>query len=190
MSTHGLNGVTTRRISKAVGCSEGALYVHFKGRLPLLLAMLEECLPDVQKSLRALDASRGKGRPRQNLVKAINSLYRFHKRAVPLLAGLFAEPKLLAAYRNSLISKNKGPHLTVAALQKYIQAEQKLQRIDADIDANLAASVLLSSCFVRAFVEHLFGRRMRPGWNTFAAQLVGNVIGTRPQRRSVLDRTD
>ena len=37
----GLSGVTTRQIAQEVGCSEGVLYVHFKGRLELLLAMLE-----------------------------------------------------------------------------------------------------------------------------------------------------
>jgi hypothetical protein len=35
VSTKGLNGVTTQQISREVGCSEGALYVHFKGRLEL-----------------------------------------------------------------------------------------------------------------------------------------------------------
>src|ERR1700756_830374 len=38
MHSRGLTGVTTREISKVVGCSEGALYFHFKGRLELLLA--------------------------------------------------------------------------------------------------------------------------------------------------------
>src|SRR6516165_8883662 len=47
MLRHGLSGVTTRQISQEVGCSEGALYVHFKGRLELLLAMLEESLPNM-----------------------------------------------------------------------------------------------------------------------------------------------
>ena len=47
MRSRGLTGVTTRQISEEVGCSEGALYVHFKGRLELLLSMLEESLPDM-----------------------------------------------------------------------------------------------------------------------------------------------
>jgi AcrR family transcriptional regulator len=176
MSTQGLNGVTTRQISKAVGCSEGALYVHFKGRLELLLAMLEECLPDALVALRSLDESGGKNSPQENLVMAITGIYRFHKRVVPLLASLFAEPKLLAAYRKSLIARDKGPHLAIAALQRYVEAEQKLQRIDKHIDANLAASTLLSSCFVRAFIEHFFARPMQPTWNKFATQLVASII--------------
>ena len=176
MSTQGLNGVTTRQISKLVGCSEGALYVHFEGRLELLLAMLEECLPDAFESLHTLEQARGQRTPKKNLVAAVNGIYRFHKRAVPLLAGLFAEPDLLAAYRRSLIAGNKGPHLAIAALRHYIEAEQKLQRIDQGIDAGLAATILLSACFLRAFVEHFFDRPMRPAWGRFSAQLVAAVI--------------
>jgi AcrR family transcriptional regulator len=176
MCTQGLNGVTTRQISEAVGCSEGALYVHFKGRLELLLAMLEECLPDALGVLHSLEVLGGKNSPQENLVMAITGIYRFHKRVVPLLAGLFAEPKLLAAYRKSLISRDKGPHLAIAALQRYIEAEQKLQRIDKHINANLAASMLLSSCFLRAFIEHFFARPLRPTWHKFATQLVASII--------------
>ena len=176
MSTKGLSGFTTRQISSEVGCSEGALYVHFKGRLELLLAMLEESLPDAQQSLQVLEHSGGQGSPQDNLVMAITGIYRFHRRVVPLFAGLFAEPKLLAAYRRSLIAHNKGPHLPIAALQQYIEGEQKLGRIDNQIDANLSAGMLLSSCFLRAFVEHFFNRPMRPPWDKFARQLVASII--------------
>jgi AcrR family transcriptional regulator len=175
MATKGLNGVTTRQISRKVGCSEGALYVHFKGRLELLLAMLEECLPDARQSLHKLEASPGRSSPQKNLVMALTGLYRFHQRVVPLFGGLFAEPKLLAAYRKSLIAHNKGPHLAIAALERYIEAEQKMQRIDKHIDAHLTAYILLSSCFLRAFVEHFFATSMQPRWNEFLEDLVAQV---------------
>src|SRR5215470_8420568 len=74
MVTKGLTGVTTREISKEVGCSEGALYVHFKGRLDLLLAMLEGSLPSMLKPLEALRRSVGSGSPQENLVKALNGI--------------------------------------------------------------------------------------------------------------------
>src|SRR5947207_11762766 len=80
MATKGLNAVTTRQISREVGCSEGALYVHFKGRLELLLAMLEECLPDARQSLDKLEGSPGRSSPQENLVMALTGLYRFHQR--------------------------------------------------------------------------------------------------------------
>jgi AcrR family transcriptional regulator len=176
MASRGLTGVTTRQISKEVGCSEGALYVHFKSRLGLLLAMLEEILPDMVEPLRSLQGSIGRNTASANLVSAVNGIYRFQTRAAPLFAGLFAEPKLLAAYRKSLIAQNKGPHLSMGALANYIEAEQKLGRIDSHVDANLSASLLLSACFFRAFTEHFFAKSMQPSWETYAPQLVASAI--------------
>ena len=92
MHTRGLSGVTTRQIAKEVGCSEGALYVHFKGRLELLLAMLEESLPGMLKPLAALRESVGSGSPQENLVRAVGAIFKFHQRIVSASAGLFAEP--------------------------------------------------------------------------------------------------
>src|SRR5262245_50376272 len=66
MHSRGLTGVTTRQISKEVGCSEAALYVHFKGRLELLLAMLDESLPDMLGPLKTLRESVGQGSPHAN----------------------------------------------------------------------------------------------------------------------------
>src|SRR5215472_16594554 len=113
MRSHGLSGVTTRRISQEVGCSEGALYVHFKGRLELLLTMLEEGLPRMLQPLHALKESVGRGSAQNNLQRALDAIFKFHKHVVPATAGLFGEPELLAAYRNSLNRQGKGPHLSM-----------------------------------------------------------------------------
>ena len=176
MLSHGLSGVTTRQIAKQVGCSEGALYVHFKSRLELLLAMLEERVPDMIELFHSLEEAIGKNSPQENLAIAITGIYRFQKRVAPLLGGLFAEPKLLAAYRKSIIARNKGPHLASAALETYIEGEQKIGRIGRNLDAKVAASVLLSSCFFRAFAEHFFDRVMQPPWEQFAGQLIRTII--------------
>jgi AcrR family transcriptional regulator len=176
MVTQGLTGVTTRLISEAVGCSEGALYVHFKGRLELLLAMLEESLPDLRDPFRALQQSLGQNSPRANLEMAITGIYKFQGRVAPLFGGLFAEPKLLEAYRKSLTSQDKGPHLAIAQLERYIMAEQKLGRVNRQADAKTSAYLLMSSTFFRAFVEHFFDRPMQPTWSKFAKELVAAVV--------------
>lgn len=176
MVTQGLTGVTTRKISEKVGCSEGALYVHFKGRLELLLAMLEESLPDMLDPFRTLQESIGRNSPHANLETAITGIYRFQGRVAPLFGSLFAEPKLLDAYRKYLISRDKGPHLSIGALERYIAAEQKLGRINKQIDAKMSAYLLMSSSFFRAFVEHFFDRPMEPPWGKFAKGLVEAVV--------------
>lgn len=175
MHSRGLSGVTTRQISQEVGCSEGALYVHFKGRLELLLAMLEESLPRMLQPLQALQDSVGRGSAQDNLVQALNGIFKFHQRVVPATAGLFAEPELLAAYRNSLKAQGKGPHLSMRVLAEYIRSEQRLGRIASHIDANLAASLVMSSSFFRAFSEQFFGTPMQPMWKEFAKELIATA---------------
>lgn len=176
MRAHGLTGVTTRQIAREVGCSEGALYVHFSGRLELLLAMLEECLPDMLGPLQHLRESIGIGVPQTNLIKALGGIYSFHRRIVPAVAGLFAERDLLVAYRESLQRQNKGPHLSMAALAGYIAAEQKIGRIDSGVDPKLGAYQLMSASFFRAFVEEFVGSPLEPSWERFARQIVGSII--------------
>ena len=175
MRSRGLSGVTTRQISKEVGCSEAALYFHFKGRLELLLAMLEETLPDMLRPLRTLRASVGRGAPQTNLAAALRGILKFHRRVLPASAGLFAEPELLVAYRESLARQGKGPHLSMAVLADYIAAEQKLGRIASAVDAKLAAHLLMSSSFFQAFVEQFFGIAVPASWDRFARQLVTAV---------------
>ena len=176
MHSRGLTGVTTRQIAKEVGCSEGALYVHFKGRLELFLAMLEEGLPDMLGPLQTLRGSVGRGSPQRNLAAALQGIFNFHRRVLPVTCGLFAEPELLDAYRQSLGRQGKGPHLSMAALAKYIVAEQKLGRIAPGADSELAAYILMSSSFFRAFMELFSGKSSQPSWDKFAKTLIGTVL--------------
>jgi AcrR family transcriptional regulator len=183
MRSRGLSGVTTRQISKEVGCSEGALYVHFKGRLELLLAMLEESLPSLLKPLGALKQSVGSGSPQENLVKAMGGIFKFHQRIISASAGLFAEPDLLTAYRNRLRHEGNGPHLSMRVLEEYIIAEQRLNRIESKVDAKLAAYVLMASSFFRAFNGQFFGKTIQPVWSDFAKQLIAAVT-PQPAKRA------
>jgi AcrR family transcriptional regulator len=155
--TRGLASTTTRAIAEQAGCSEAALYVHFDNRLTLLLAVLEESLPDMLVPLQALEQSIGTRTPQQNLAVGLRAIFAFHERVVPMLCGLFADPQLLTAYRESLTTRNKGPHGAIARLQKYISAEQKLGRIHKSIDAEIAATILMASSFFKAFVSKFFG---------------------------------
>jgi hypothetical protein len=102
-------------------------------------------------------------------------MFKFHRRILPATCGLFAEPELLLAYRGSLARQGKGPHLSMAVLADYIASEQKLARIDSGVDVKLAASVLMSSTFFRAFMVHFSGRPIQPSWDLFAKQLVAAI---------------
>jgi AcrR family transcriptional regulator len=176
MGSRGLSAVTTRQIAKEVGCSDSALYAHFEGRLELLLAMLDENLPDMRGTMQTLKESVGRGSPQANLAVTLGGIYNFHRRVTPQLAGLFAEPELLTAYRESLLHQNKGPHRGMKVIEDYIRAEQKLSRIGAQVDARLAAYLLMSSSLFRAFSEHFADDSTLPAWGKFAKQLVAAIV--------------
>jgi AcrR family transcriptional regulator len=153
--TQGLAAVTTRAIAAEAGCSEAAIYVHFKGRLELLLAVLEENLPTMLMPLKALEDSVGKSTPQKNLDRVVRAIFAFHQRVAPMLCALFADPVLLAAYRDSLQSRGKGPQGAITRLRRYIREEQKLGRLDKKIDADFAATTLMARSFFHVFTDYL-----------------------------------
>ena len=104
-----------------------------------------------------------------------SGIFRFHQRVVPASAGLFAEPELLAAYRNSLVRQSEGPHLLMRVLADYIRSQQRLGRINSHADANHAARLIMSSSFFRAFSEQFFGIPMQPAWREFAKELIATA---------------
>jgi AcrR family transcriptional regulator len=158
LRTQGLSSVTTRAIAAEAGCSEAALYVHFKSRLNLLLAVLEESLPDLLLPLRQLEQAVGKNTVERNLQGALRAITEFHQHVIPVVCALFAEPDLLAAYRESLNSAGKGPHRSISRLSDYLRAEQQLGRIRSDLNAGATARILMSSCFFRSFTGQFFGK--------------------------------
>ena len=172
--TRGLANATTKAIAAAADCSEGALYVHFKNRSELLLAVLEENLPDMLEPLHTLNEAVGKASPRENLQQALMGIFAFHQRVMPGVCALFSEPDLLAHYRRSLTAQKKGPHGAIARLRKYIVAEQKLGRINRGMDAEIAATTLMANSFFRSFVGQFFGEQ-HP-FEPFCRRLVAEVI--------------
>jgi AcrR family transcriptional regulator len=174
--TKGLSGVTTRQIAEVVGCSEGALYVHFKGRLELLLAVLEESLPNMVDPLRALKTAVGKETPQRNLEAAARGIFSFQQRIIPILGSLFGEPDLLAGYRKSLEKAQKGPHLAVATLAEYVRAEQSLGRVHNRVDPRMAGTLLMSATFFRAFGERFFGKPGELPLGEFLKEMVASLV--------------
>jgi AcrR family transcriptional regulator len=150
----GLSGATTHQIADEAGCSEGTLYLYFKGRTEIFLAVLEDCVPDIRQPMMILAGSIGKNTPESNLEKAARGILKFHHQVSPLLAALFAEPMLIAAYRSALVAKGKGPHLAISGLESYIKAEQALGRLNTKIDPATTAVLLMAGCFLRAFTDN------------------------------------
>jgi AcrR family transcriptional regulator len=180
MSTLGLARATTKQIARAAGYSEATLYKHFSGKTELFLAVLIERLPALVELLRRLPDQAGQGVVAQRLEEVASQALRFYERSVPMLASLFAEPALLARHRQALAALGAGPHQVNELLAAYLRAERDLGRIDASVDPNAGAAMLLGACFQRAFFSAFSGQPIPAAERArFAASLVTCLLSGR-----------
>lgn len=178
----GLAGATTREIAREVGCADGTLYVHFADRVELFLALLRQNLPPMTGPLRELEYLAGRGTVRANLESVAHGALAFMREVVPLAASLFAEPELLRAHQEELQRRNEGPHLSMAAVESYVRAEQRLGRIDHRVNPKTVYALLFGACLQRVFISHFLGHQVGPSDDVFIKQVVATVVnGLNPE---------
>lgn len=172
----GLAGATTREIAREVGCADGTLYVHFADRVELFLALLRQSLPPMTGPLRELEYLAGRGTVRANLESVAHGVLAFMREVVPLAGSLFAEPELLRAHQEELKRRNEGPHLSMAAVESYVRAEQRLGRIDRRVNPKAVYALLFGGCLHRVFISHFLGQQIGPSDDVFIKQVVATVV--------------
>lgn len=158
----GASAVTTRAIAQSVPCSEGAIYVHFEDRVDLLLAVLEESLPEMLIPLRELREKVGLETPEKNLIAAVEGLRRFQEKVVVMLCSLAGEPELRGRFQESLKGQGRGPQRGVATLAEYIEAEKTLGRVGDGVEASVAGQMLMAAVFFQVFCAGVLGEKL-PG---------------------------
>ncbi len=168
----GLAGATTREIARAVGVADGTLYVHFADRVELFLALLRQNLPPMTAPLRDLEYLAGRGTVRANLEGVVRGALAFMQEVVPLAASLFAEPELLRAHQEELRQRNEGPHISMAAVENYIRAEQRLGRVAKRVNPKIVYALLFGACLHRVFISHFLGHAIGPSDDVFVKQVV------------------
>jgi hypothetical protein len=130
---------------------------------------------------QTLKESVGRGSPHQNLKKALDGIFEFHKKIVPTTAGLFAEPRLFVASQLAQSPRKRASAIDARSRRLYMRAEQRLGRIAPNAQANLAAALMMSASFYRAFVERFFGTRMHSSWPLFAECLLATLMPEAPR---------
>jgi AcrR family transcriptional regulator len=181
MGTLGLARTTTKEIAKAAGYSEATLYKHFSGKTELFLAVLSERFPALVGLLKRLPGEAGEGVVAERLEEVAGQAVRFYEHAFPMLAALFAEPALLARHREALAAVGTGPDRANEWLAAYLRAERDLGRIDASVDPEAGAAMLLGACFQRAFFSAFSGEPIPAAERArFAATLVTCLL-SRPE---------
>ncbi len=57
LTEHGVNGLTTKRLAKAVGFSEAAIYRHFKSKEDVIVGLLQYLEDDMERRFSAIDVN-------------------------------------------------------------------------------------------------------------------------------------
>ncbi|MFC0601848.1 TetR/AcrR family transcriptional regulator [Streptomyces palmae] len=163
MVTVGLTRTTTKEIARAAGCSEAALYKHFRDKEEIFIRVLKERAPRLSDALGELSARAGRGEVAEHLREVTRIAVAFFRQSFAMGASLFASPDLLAAHRRRLAEDGTGPHEMPRLLADYLRAEQALGRLSADIDPDAAAALLIGACFHRAFLTLFYAEEAPEG---------------------------
>jgi AcrR family transcriptional regulator len=143
-------GLTTRRIARSAGVSDGVLYNHFADKDALVLAATVRRFSALLDEFRASIPEAGSGSLSGNLVRIAEAALELHLRLLPLLGSLLADEALLRRYLLEIHREDVGAAEIVAAVTRYLDAERALGRA-GDIDTRAAADLLVGAVAVRAF---------------------------------------
>jgi len=140
---------TTKEIAKAAGVSEGTIYRHFADKKELFQAVFADRNAANSLAITQLPDLAGKKTVRENLLFLIRAIEDVEANVAPLQAALSSDKELAAALFSSADSGNAGmPGIApLVPLARYLEAEQKLGRVRADVDATDAAFALFAIPF-------------------------------------------
>lgn len=154
----GIVAVTTKDIARETGLAEGTLYRHFRDKTELLLALFSERLSGhFLRLIRELPQRSGEASVRTNLEELATAAVEFFGHTAPLSVAIAADPALARRHYARLRELGVGPEVASVAVAAYIQGEQRLGRVRAEIDPAAVATILLATCFNYAYARHVSG---------------------------------
>ncbi len=173
----GIAKLTTREIAAHAGVSEASVYYHFNDRPGLLKAVFELGL----EPLALLGELPHAGGRAQVLTAVARTLDSFFERTLPVLIAAQSEPELHQALAAHMTAHDLGPHRGVRTIGAYLRAEQDAGRLDASVDTDAVALMLIGGCFTRAMQRHLLGQASAlPSVDRVAAALDRLLAATEP----------
>ncbi len=155
--TNGLSKTTTKEIARIADCSEGSLYNHFQSKEDLYIHVMKGQLQGYLAVLFKLPGRKGTRTVKENLEEVANAALDYFHLSIVMTASMFTEPNFLARRRQEFEQRNEGPHRSNEIVTVYLLAEQKLGRVNADLNTRSVADLLLGACFQHAFHLQFLG---------------------------------
>lgn len=173
IQTRGLARLTNKEIAEAAGCAEATLYKHFETKEALILAAIEENLPDFLTVVR--EDRIGERSIEANIQEIALAAIRYYRKLVPLTTALFGDMDLLAHFRNWMQERKGGPLSIYEVVAKYVAGEQHLGRLKPEIEPFSFAALLLGACHQYVYVQHFQGHDPFP---VSEEQFVAGIVHT------------
>jgi len=171
----GFSRLTTSEIAREAGYAEGTIFKHFQRKDDLALAVVLENAPRFRDIIAGKQA--GTGSVQKNLQDITLAALRLSEKLIPLAAALFADANLLRRQRQELSKTGQGPREAFDLIASYVSQEQQLGRISRRLTPLMVSSLLLGSCFHRAFLRQALGRNLLPMKDgEFASALVFTLM--------------
>lgn len=162
LQTKGLARLTTRAIAKEAGVAEGLIYHHFKDKAELVFAVVEQCMNDTKHLLEKLPLQVGLRKVSENLEEVLQNAYRSHYQLIPIVCSVFADHQLHVRILEIIKERQLGPQLPIETMAQYLAAEQRLERIAAEVLPLSVANLLWMVSFNLAMNDQFLGHELNP----------------------------
>lgn len=147
VAERGTAGLTVRDIAAAAGLASGVLYNYFADKEEVIALALRAHVEAVLATPSGTPQP-GTGTVQDNLKALIEYGLITLNRILPVFAGVFGQPKVLARFHE--LAGHGGGVLggggLPAAFAAYIRAEQQLGRVRPDVDPEATASLVVGAC--------------------------------------------
>jgi AcrR family transcriptional regulator len=153
-----LGALTTRRIARQAGVSDGVLYNHFPDKDALVLAALVRRYGRLVDRFEQAAPASGPGGLASNLRTFAHALSDLEADALLLGAGLLASPSLLERFWTEIHKRPFGIGRLRRPFIEYLEAERAAGRIDGATDVEAVATLVFGASGVTALT-----RRVNPG---------------------------
>jgi AcrR family transcriptional regulator len=141
MAERGTAGLTVRAIAREAGVADGVLYNHFADKEELLAHALRARAESVGRELGPLPEP-GTATVAENLRAYVAYGLAAHRALIPAVAGLVAQPEVLARFAGL----SGGEEDWRSRLAAYLRAERDLGRLAPDAPVDAATSMIVGAC--------------------------------------------
>src|SRR5215472_5771470 len=139
----------------AQAAEDATIFREDKRNEDLCLTLVLENSPKLKAAI--LQKRPGRNSVTKNLETIALAAIRFSEKLIPLGVTLCADAQLLERHRQAIREGRTGPKEVLDLLVGYIDAEQRLGRINECVDPLSAAALLFGPCFHWARVRHGMG---------------------------------